>query len=82
MLPADGDVVIAKDLKQGRGYTLGVAPGPPQVRYPTYEQASARAIAWSVGHAVAVWLTEDGTTFVRVPLVSEPARTRARGLRS
>jgi hypothetical protein len=68
--PQPGDLLIARDTDERNTYTLSVVPGPPQLRYTTYEVAIVAATAWGRRERLSVWVTEDGGTFTAV----EPAR--------
>ena len=73
--PSHGDLLITRDRSERQGYTLSTIPGPPQLRYRTYDRALLAASAWVSQHGVAIWLTEDGTTFQPVrPNAASTAR--------
>jgi hypothetical protein len=76
-----GDLLIAKDAIGG--YTLGVFPGPPQLRYRIFADAAAAAAAYAVREQVLIWCTGDGKTFTPFTSAAEAARTldRTRMLR-
>jgi hypothetical protein len=78
--PADGDIAIARDQSSGRkvSFTLGVVPGPPQIRCCSYEQALIAARGSTKQRPAAIWFTEDGRTF-RPVVVADQARAAAAG---
>jgi hypothetical protein len=71
--PAPGDLVIARDTTVKKAsYALSVAPGPAQFCCQTFEQAVSTASAWVLQRQVAIWFTENGTTFTRVAPAGSP----------
>ena len=74
--PAHGDLIIAKDTAEKKMFTLGVVPGPAQVRFQTHEQAVAAASAWASQRRVAIWFTENGKTFTVVRTKGKPTPSR------
>lgn len=74
--PAHGDLIITKDTAEKKTFTVGVVPGPAQVRFQTYEQAVAAASTWALRRRVAIWLTEDGKTFTMVETKGKPPPSR------
>lgn len=67
--PRNGDLVIGRVQDGGNTCTIGTVPGAPQIRYATFESTLAAATEWALREHVAIWLTEDGTTFTEL----EPA---------
>lgn len=62
--PPPGDLIIGRDIVDGRlVFTLSIAPDPPQVRYPTYDEALSAARNWALRQSIGIWVTEDGTQF-------------------
>ena len=74
--PAHGDLIITKDTGEKKTFTLGVVPAPAQVRFQTYEQAVATASTWALRRRVAIWFTEDGSTFTVVETKGKPTPWR------
>jgi hypothetical protein len=71
--PTPGDLVIARDATvQKAPYALCVVPGPAQICCQTFEQALSTASAWASQRQVAIWFTENGTTFTRVAPAGSP----------
>jgi hypothetical protein len=71
--PASGDVLIVKDMVANTtSYVLSVVPNPGQIRCQTYEQAVSTASRWVSLRQVAIWFSENGTTFTIVSPASGP----------
>ena len=72
--PPPGDLIIGRDIVDGRlVFTLSIAPDPPQVRYPTYDQALSAARTWALHQSIGVWDTEDGTAFTALEVPRQDA---------
>jgi len=79
--PASGDIVIARDESgDSASYVISIAPGPPQVRCLTFEQAARSATAWAAKRGVATWLA-SGISFARIDVPSGVSPTGDEGVR-
>lgn len=66
-VPSKGDVLIAPDSHYPSMYTVSIVPGPPQLRYRTYDEALA---PWRLARTqgMVVWFTPDGKSFAKLNL--------------
>lgn len=60
-LPADGDVIVRRDRRDGTFvYVLHAAPGPDQYLLPTRKEGVAQALTFAKQRGVRAWLTDGG----------------------
>jgi len=61
LIPADGDVIVRRERRDGRFvYVLQAAPGPDQYVLPTRKEGVAQALTFAKRQGVRAWLTDGG----------------------
>ena len=68
VVPAPGDVLVAKGSPADKQYDLSVVPGAVQATYDRYELAVDRGCRFAKFAQVDIWYTEDRATFVLLGL--------------
>ena len=72
VVPAPGDVLIAKPLPTSDHYELSVVPGAVQAKYDHYGIAVERGRRFAKFANADMWYTEDQATYVLLGLYGPP----------
>jgi hypothetical protein len=64
-LPQTGDVLVS-NTRATVEHVICIVPQPPQLSFPTHDQAVNRARELAARLGVDAWLTEDQTHFLKI----------------
>jgi hypothetical protein len=64
--PAQGDILLFSHGRDDQAHLIGIVPGPPHLRFDSYERALSVAQALACERGAALWRTPDGETFTAV----------------
>ena len=73
--PAEGDIVLLSKGTDDEGHLIAIVPGPPKLRFHTYERALSVAQTLAFERGAAIWRTPDGETFKAVDTPRQQGRS-------